>query len=466
MVFLEKILIYIKKIFNKKDLNNINENSNKSISKEEIVKDNVANKDDLIENVKDIDEELLKELKNVKLGTIVVSNRYFNEVEKNNIEEGHRNGPFIVYENTGSKLFCCYGTGTIPPNDVNESVYMKFNKSEYTLSKNTYFSLLHIFEIDYSDVIKIVNELNEKDKNILLKKINILKIHKRFKKYVPKVPRVRADVGDIISENFNPYLIIDIKDDNYICIPLIYYHKSDNSNVIKLDGSYYLLNFNSITKIKKDSKTFIINTLNNDKLLSILKKYKEYNNNKENKNHIQRGSVLRKDDKYFYVYGENGNKWLIFSISKVPLSDSNQFRINNKYYHSKFNEFFEIEKNNYEYEIVDLALNKEMDEINIIRKKIKIDKKREVKNQDKIKVYKDFVPGDVIKTKTLSDDEYIVIKRDDKIVYCIAFDEWNKDKPRLYRFEINFIRKSYYNKLKDSEQVIEEKIYKLTKEKN
>ena len=32
----------------------------------------------------------------------------------------------------------------------------------------------------------------------------------------------------------------------------------------------YFLNFNSITKIKKDSKTFIINTLNNDKLLSMI----------------------------------------------------------------------------------------------------------------------------------------------------------------------------------------------------
>ena len=132
---------------------------------------------------------------------------------------------------------------------------------------------------------------------------------------------------------------------------------------------------------------------------------------------------------------------------------------------SKFCRMSNDRRNNYEYEIVDLALDKEKDEINCIRKKIKLDKKREVKEQVKQKVYKDFVPGDVIKTRTLSDDEYIIIKRDNDKIYCIAFDEWNIDKPRLYQFEVGFIRKSYYNKLKDNEQVIDEKIYKLTKAK-
>lgn len=426
MMFINNIVTYLKKFFN-------------ILSKEE--------------------KELFNKLKDVGFGTIILANRIQDGEE---IPEGHKVGPFIVLENNGNKLICSYGTSKVLTS-TDHYRYMVFNENDYTLKKHTYFDLSKICELDYSGVINIIREFEDKDKEILNKKLNILTNRKILKDYIPKTTKPKLDTGDIIRISYDHYLVIGRENDDYVCLPLSISKNVDKAKNIYTNKRYYNVNYNAV-KIDKDTDMLLYNTLGSNKLLAVLKHYKEYTDNKEKRKIVQRGSIVKYENDYYYVYGENGNKWLVFSVSKSPVDLFYKIIVNNKNYFTDFNNLSEINKNDIALVGFDLAFVDEMERISSIRKSAKFDKKQEEKSLLKSKVHKDFIPGDIIQTKTLSDDEYVIIKRNDEIVYCIDINEWNLERPRLYTFKVDFIKKSS-SKLNDSKQKVNEKILKLTQAK-
>lgn len=302
MNFINNLFETIKCLFKGKELKDNKEIQN--ISKEK-----------LIENYNKLFEQ-------IEIGDIIWAKRYKNEEEKEKILEGHREGPFIVLQKEEEKLICSKGTSVIQDDEF-YNIYFYLYSENTNLIKDTYFQLNEPYFIDNYSLIKIIGKLNIQDKEQLFRKI---------KKSHIKIPSLNLPIqtGDIVNVYNKNFIVIDCINNYILCLPLKSNYKF-NPQIILND-----LDFANAVCFEINHNINYVNTVDTKSLMVILKRYKKYINHCKNVNITQRGSVIFLHDKYYYVYGDDGQDWLVFQIIKENILESEKIKIGNKLYYTNY----------------------------------------------------------------------------------------------------------------------------------
>lgn len=356
----------------------------------------------------------------VELGDIIWAKRYNNDKDKQLIPEGHQEGPFIVLGKCDKGLITSQGS-SVEPNENHIKNYFELNPEEYLLSKQTYFKLNQLVIIDGYSFIKKIDKLKDIDKSELFKKVK----KERKNHYYLGDERIEfkmsLQAGDIINYNDINYLIMDIKDNEFICIPI-----NKTSGQLKYNlkfDDFRNLDYSKIILINKEEKNQYITSVSNNSLLYVLKSYKEYIENCNNRNVTQRGSVIFKNNKYYYIYGEEGPDWLIFEIKKNKERELKEIKISNENFYTNY----ESEKINKK-DIFDTILLASLSEMDIIK-----DQKRSYakvqKNKVENKVPDVYNIGDIIEVNYYKGQRFIIIGKCKKTYECLSI---NKIKKAIY----------------------------------
>lgn len=413
------------------------------LKKEKSIKETIDNDKTLEISNEQLDLEKWHEvLSQIKVGDIIWAKRYLDESLKKNIPEGHREGPFVVLGKTFDDLICAYGT-SIEPTANNIDNYFKAAKKYYSLAKDTYFQLNGFNIVNKFSYIKNLTYLTEEDKEFILRQFK-LKNKNLFYNHKIRLP---LQVGDVISYNNIKRLIIDINNDELLCIPL------------NKDTAYRKLNFNEfknldyskVSVIKNNKRIKYIYSVSDNVILYVLNKYKEYIAYIINQKVTQRGSIISKNNKYYYVYGEEGQEWLIFEIivdnEQLLYVASQKFdtiTLNNKVYYTNY----EGERINKK-EVFKTIYLSTLDEIENVKTKKKSYKKEQRNKNKELELY--------FKQK-MEESENIII---DSIIFEIlsACSGNIKEMEKLYVKIDDYIKKENYLNIKRCSIVSKENKY-------
>lgn len=354
----------------------------------------------------------------IETGSIVWAKRYKNEEEQKNIPEGHDEGPFLVLKKEKGKIYCFYGTGTFLETDF----YIRLNNVEYDyLTKETYFNLYKLRVIDKFSLIKNLGRLNENDENNLYDKLKCFQ--KNF--YNEEGKRIYIDMprqcGDIIVFNNKKYIVLDIVNKKLLCIPI----KDINESASNLD-------YSKILELKDTDDIIVKGTLSNKKLISTLKNYKKYIKYQENFNKTQRGSVIYKDNKYYYIYGEEGEYFLGFEIFKLYINKSDILNLNNTIYYTFYNDLRISKKE--KHDNIYLCVDKEMTLVKEKRKNYKLKTSKSNKSNNIQQSSNEILLDSIIKLNEFSEETFLVENMIGSILVCVAETEKNIHNPKKHYF--------------------------------
>lgn len=353
----------------------------------------------------------------IKVGDIIWAKRYQNEIEKESIPEGHREGPFIVLKKENGKLISIKGTSVVPNEEyIDMDFYL--NNDGYNLDKETYFKLNKLYFINEYSFISHMDKLKEKDKNKLF--LHIKSSKKVY--YVGKWETIDFNfpiqVGDIVNYDHQSFIVLDNNDKNIICVPLK--NHLDYKNNTNLEVTNFInIDFSKSISLEINSDIKYVNTVNNKCLQNILTLFQKYINNCKNMQTTQRGSIIFKDNKYYYIYGEEGQDWLVFEINKKGSQNASQLEIGNTKYHTNFEESKISKKDSFTN--IYLCLDEEKDKIKNIRKKYK-DLKKKIETNGVLN-YVRFGVGDIIQSINYKNKRYIIIKICKKTYECLCIEE-------------------------------------------
>lgn len=428
MKFLKKLLIFFKK-------------------KEETVKETVVDLelqnefvDEIVNEEKSIDEEnthtISKDiLSSLQFGDIIVGFRGTKEAREA-MPIGHRKGPFIVLENTGTSCICAQGTSKECDDD--NKVIFKLDVDKYNLKKDSSFYLFRIDDVSYDSIHIIADTLNEEDKNRLLSNITILK-HRGYS--FPRefnVPEYKFKEGDVVYRDDNVYMICFEDEKGYYALSLTM-KKHQQYNSVVIDGRNFVVDYNVIFILDKDDKNKLYASCDKNRFKYIINQYKEHNK-KLSKEKIQRGNIIFKNNKLYYVYGENGNKCMAFEISKYSTNGIHYIFVEEKTYYTDFNNEVIVDKNDKSYEIISMATSKELDDISSFRKKTIRSIKTEGEKKKNKTEFTYFLRGEVVETKTLSHDKYVIVEREHNGVYAVSLDSLELGQVDVEYLSLSFIK--------------------------
>lgn len=382
MKYIKLIVKFLKSIFIK------NSNSEIIESKEIEIQENPVDIKNIIEQV--------------NIGDIIWAKRYKDEKEKESIPEGHKEGPYIVLNKIEGQLICSKGTSS-ENHEKRINDYFDLDNTKYNLPKKTYFRFFQLEKIDSIRFIRVLDSLKEDDLE------NVFRLFKRKYKY--KTPEIKylLQCGDIIMNNNINYLIIDILENKLVCIPL-------NINIQDLKfENFKNLDYSKIIYLQKNNKYKIKSNVTDNTLLYVLKKQKEYIENCKNKKVTQRGSIIHKENKYYYIYGEEGQDWLIFEINNNQ--NGEKIILNKQIFYTNYKSTKINKKDNFETNF--LAFPDEIE-------KIKEQKKSYNKVHKNEKRYEAYYVGNIIETEYYKQERFIIIGLCKKTYECLSIDKIKK----------------------------------------
>lgn len=397
MRFLKQFFKYIKNIIkrNKTEENNLEQ---------------LSNKEQIIENY----EYLYNQ---IEVGDIIWAKRYQNEVEKKAFPEGHREGPFIVLKKQNGKLISIEGTSVVPYKEyIDMNFYLK--SDGYILNKETYFKLNKLHFINEYSFIKYMDKLKDDDQYKLFRHIKLSQkvyyegINKTIDFNFP------IQVGDIINYNNQSLIVLDTNTKNIVCVP-VKNHLDYKNNTNLSFNSFINIDFSKSICIEINNDIKYVNAVSNKCIESILKLFEKYINSCKNIEITQRGSIILKEHKYYYIYGEEGQDWLVFEINKNRLKNFKQIEMGNIKYYTQFQETKISKKDSFTN--VYLCLDEEKDKIKSIRRNYKESRKNIETNKTLNCV--SFCVGDIIQSMNYKNKRFIIIKKCKKTYECLSIDK-------------------------------------------
>jgi len=371
-------------------------------------------------------------LPSLKFGDIVFAERFNTEKQKKKMGEGHDSGPYIVVGKDNDKIIGCYCTSTENGSGnfcIGEDYELFYRK------KNTYATRYNIKTIDYiSFMNKYRLSLNNADIKKLLKMLVINPDIKYSDLGVIKPlvldAEVKLEEGDIFKYTGINYLILEECEDSFLCVPLTNY----NIHLSKINFANGTLDFDRVTHIQKNVKSFV-NTIPNIHYQIILKRYSAYLRGKLEKlklkksNVIERGSLIKTNDKYAYVYGKEANVLNAFLV-KLNCQGEDILRISDINFLPEFNEEISVVQDDTDIKVIAVADKNEMDFIKSKRQSYFKVLKKEEKNKN---LSKQFEVGNIIMTKNKVPIRYIVISIINENINTIEFDSLVSGLGTFYR---------------------------------
>ena len=196
----------------------------------------------------DLDESLNDEYYQLHIGDIIFANRYTTEEEKLEIPDGHRIGPYVVIGKENNEFLCLYISGATPKFNSHYNTTLILDDINYDLNKISYIYLTKYTYISKDRFIKKFEYLNEIDTKMLFKKIDIIIKMGILNDININIPNIPLEIGDIINNNGQLYLIVNETNDIYQCIKM-------NKNIyeydflIKLDTIGYNFDFDNFSVV-------------------------------------------------------------------------------------------------------------------------------------------------------------------------------------------------------------------------
>jgi len=186
------------------------------------------------------------------------------------------------------------------------------------------------------------------------------------------------NVGSFVVYNKKFYYICQETEQEYMCVP---YNQNKRISNLSLNDFY----FGKSKWINKSEDFEVISFLNNEKKLQVMKKYKVWLDKKLSETIKKRGSLIRKNKEYFYIFGETANMFDIIKIYTCSSDDRQPIIINNKKYWTLFEEF-KILKNDNDYLLKDSASEDEMQLIKSAKKMYNKVVKEEINVKDIVNI--------------------------------------------------------------------------------
>lgn len=267
----------------------------------------------------------------LSFGNLILAKRLPNTQE---IEKGHRNGPFLVLGRKDDKLVCLYATSK-----ENKESLIRVSKSNYNLHKDTYItSCIRLISID--EFLSSIYYLNEKEKKNLIKFLYINGLQN-----YSFIDEPNLEIGDIVQLK-QQHLIIGENNDSYITIKTDY----DISN------ASYIFDYKHKNIIPKNLKYKRVAFLSEEEINNcIAESKKNYNSKKHGKldkkfpekleTPLKVGNLIIYKSLLYYLYYELGNKKLSFSVSKNQTPISQEITIGGEVYYANFGFKQDFDKN-------------------------------------------------------------------------------------------------------------------------
>lgn len=267
----------------------------------------------------------------LNFGNLILAKRQPNTKD---IQQGHRNGPFLVLGRKDDHLICLYATSK----DYKDSL-IRFSKSSYNLHKDTYITS-DIRLISINEFITTIYCINEKEKKNLIKFLYINGL-----KNCLAIDEPTLEIGDIIQLK-NQHLIIGETEENYITIKAYY---NTNSETYAFDYR----NKNFIQKEHNYRRVAFLSEEETNKCVAEAKKnYNQKRNGKIEKKipdkietPLKVGNLIIYNNLLYYLYYELGDKKLSFAVSKNETSLSKQIIIGGDVYYANFGNKKDFDKN-------------------------------------------------------------------------------------------------------------------------
>ena len=241
---------------------------------------------------------------------------------------------------------------------------------------------------------------------------------------------MNLNIGNIILYNGINYFIIDKDGEELLCVPLK--DVEIKKTIYFIDAKNLDFNNTIIINSKKDLK-HVANS-SSETTLFVLRKYKNFLNISEIINNPQIGSIITKDNKHYYIFSEDDQKWLIFELSKNEIKNSDVFTFGNNLYYTNYfqttinkSDTFDVIYQCHEGQIVLLKRKRRSYHKNALEKII-------ISNET------------IVKIDQLSGEEYKVKgSLGDKLVCISNYDLTQNDKTRHYfnKEDVVFVKVKY-----------------------
>lgn len=310
-------------------------------------------------------------------GDIIWAKRYKNEEDMLSIPEGHREGPYVVIENRGNYLVCLYCSSQ-SDNRNSECRNFLLNDKSLSMNKDTYVQINQVRFINKKRFIKKMSSLSFADIEILKKMIDIAGSKGRYSDFNFNIPKVELGKGDIVFYRDKRFLIIGDAGNKFEALPIYRTTKSNKNNVL-INGEVMAVGFDHLANLSKFADLQRMDFVDNYTLSKVLAIYKNRINELKDKNRVRRGSLIRLNNKLYYVYGEINDKLMTFSV----IDHANKYMCNivigTKIFYTDFLDESMIEKNNLGISIVRFASD---DEAEVIKKQRKTFVKPQVPEKD------------------------------------------------------------------------------------
>jgi len=340
----------------------------------------------------------------IKVGDVIWAKRYNTEEERKLIPEKHQEGPFIVVIKEGDELICAKGT-SVEQTQFNK--YYRIDMPKYNLQKHTYFKLFDLSKINLNTFIEKLDSMESNELNNFLKLIK-----QKNNKNEEITSKILLHAGEIIEYKNEKHVIIDIDNNKLTCVPLnkiIINSKTTIKSLRDVDYSKEIIIDNNNYKY--------LGLLKENLYMYVLKSYKEYLEYCKQQKITQRGSVVFKNNKYYYIYGEEGKNWIAFEITKEEKDYS--ININNDKYYTDFADVILDKKE--DFNIVYLCKEEEIDNVKDIRKNYKEKEKQRIEQQATQNLR--FNVGDIIESKYYKNKRFIIIKVCPKTYECLSIEK-------------------------------------------
>lgn len=308
-------------------------------------------------------------IQNLKFGDIISAKRYSTLEERKSLEEGHRTGPFIVVGKDQDSILAIYGTSKAPKEFVHLYYYFldRVSGNQFTLTKDTYFQISKICHIREEQYVSSLGPLCEKEQNFISKQMKIARDRGCYR-YLESIslPKTKAGFGDIVSYQNKVYFIFKENQDFLFGFELKMGNEN-SENRIYINKKYYILDYEKEIEIPKKhplGQIRLVDLPSPNAIQGILEKRKKYLEEKEKQNECSRGTIIKNQDKIYYIYGEEGQEWLVFQVLDEKQNNTQCIRINTKEFYTRFSKKMTLSKKDAKnYTIVTKAKELEMDEI-------------------------------------------------------------------------------------------------------
>ncbi len=373
---------------------------------------------------------LSKRMQNLNFGDIISAKRYTSLEERERMEPGHRVGPFIVVGSYQDFVLAVYGTSKKPKEFIHLYYFFldKIKGDRYTLTKDTYFQVSRIYPIRDKQYVSKLGTLSDEEKNLVTKQIKVARDRQRYG-YLGNIPfslpKSKIEFGDIISYQNKIYFIYQENQDSFLGFQLT---KGDEAseNRIYINRKYYVLNFETEIEIPKSypqKKIRIADLPSPNQALGILASRKKYFEEKKKKEECSRGTIITNQNEIYYIYGEEGQEWLIFEVFNEEQNSTQRIQINTTEFYTNFSNRMKLTKRKAkDYTIVTKAKDLEMDQIK--KQKKEYERSHQHAKEKAKKIQKASIKeGSVVVTNNLAREIYIVLERTNDTVTWISIED-------------------------------------------